>query len=139
MHPLHILHVTPYYAPAWSYGGVVSAVTGLAAAQAEGGHRISVLTTDALRQSVRNPTKREVLDCVEVIRCRNLSNTLHARYNLSLPPGFRSAFERLASVIDVIHMHELRTVENLLIGHRKPIILSPHGTLPYVTGRSAFK
>jgi glycosyltransferase involved in cell wall biosynthesis len=139
MSPLRILHITPYYAPAWSYGGVVSAVTGLAKAQAERDHHVTVLTTDALSPTERNPLQHEVIDCVEVIRCRNLSNTLHARYNLSLPLGFRSALIRLMPGSDIIHTHELRTVENLLTGHRKPVVLSPHGTLSHETGRSAFK
>jgi glycosyltransferase involved in cell wall biosynthesis len=136
---MNILHVTPYYAPAWSYGGVVSAVTGLATAQAARGHLVRVLTTDALDSAARNPTSREVIDQVEVIRCPNLSNWLHARFNLSVPVGFRVAFWQLAAEADIVHCHELRIAENLLIDHRKPIVLSPHGTLSYATGRRAFK
>jgi glycosyltransferase involved in cell wall biosynthesis len=136
---LRILHVTPYYAPASAYGGVVSAVTGLATAQAERGHRVTVLTTDALTFDARNTNLYETLSGVEVIRCRNLSNTIRANYNLSLPLGFRSAFRPLVHETDVVHTHELRTVENLLIDHSKPVILSPHGTLPYQTGRGSFK
>ena len=131
--------MTPYYAPAWAYGGVVSAVTGLATAQAARGHRVTILTTDALDFTSRNPLRRETLDGVVVIRCRNLSNTLRARYNLSSPWDFRGAVRQLSADADVIHVHELRTVENLLIGHPKPVALSPHGTLPYGTGRSGFK
>jgi glycosyltransferase involved in cell wall biosynthesis len=136
---MNILHVTPYYAPAWSYGGVVSAVTGLATAQAARGHHVRVLTTDALDSEARNLTNREIIDQVEVIRCRNLSNWLHARFNLSLPVGFRAAFGQLAAETDIVHCHELRIAENLLIDPRKPIVLSPHGTLSYTTGRGALK
>ncbi|MCC7449185.1 MAG: glycosyltransferase [Anaerolineae bacterium] len=162
--PLHILHITPYYAPAWSYGGVVSAVTGLATAQAERGHRVTVLTTDALDAASRftspsnlvkgeltaqltgSPSPQaergsggEVNNGVHVIRCRNLSNMIRARYNLSLPIGFRRTFQRLIADADIVHTHELRTVENLLIGCQQPVVLSPHGTLPYGTGRSIIK
>ncbi len=152
--PLRILHITPYYAPAWSYGGVVSAVTGLATAQAERGHQVTVLTTDALDATHRfTSPPNQILHAVgagyiqplpersapNVIRCRNLSNTIRARYNLSLPAGFRPAYQRLIVDTDIVHTHELRTVENLLIGHQKPIVLSPHGTLPYGTGRSIVK
>jgi len=137
--PLHILHVSPYYAPAFAYGGVVSAVTGLATAQAECGHRVTVLTTDALTRSQRNPVPRETIAGVEVIRCRNVSSLLRARLNLSFPRGFRAVFAELARRADVVHVHELRTVENVLIDHARPIILSAHGTLSYETGRGAFK
>ncbi|MEP7288390.1 MAG: glycosyltransferase [Chloroflexota bacterium] len=136
---MRILHVTPYYAPAWSYGGVVSAVTGLAEAQAERGHSVTILTTDALSQSERNPLRRERIGAIDVIRCRNLSNTLRSRYNLSLPPGVWATFRELVRDVDIVHTHELRTVENLLISHVRPVILSPHGTLSHATGRSTFK
>ena len=142
---MRILHVTPYYAPAWAYGGVVTAVTGLATAQAARGHQVTVLTTDALDFSASNPTRCETLDGVEVIRCHNLSSTVRARYNLSLPWGFRRAFRRLSSRAEIVHTHELRTVENLLMimtsrnTSRCRIVLSPHGTLPYGTGRGGFK
>ncbi len=140
---LRILHVTPYYAPAWSYGGVVSAVKGLAEAQASQGHHVTILTTDADSPTSRNPIRHETLSGVEVVRCRNVSNAIRWRYNLSQPPGLRSAFMRLVPDIDVIHVHELRTVENLLAmlftRHERPVVLSPHGTLSHHTGRSAMK
>jgi glycosyltransferase involved in cell wall biosynthesis len=139
MAPLRILHVTPYYAPAWTFGGVVSAVTGLATAQAERGHQVTVLTSDALDRSTRNPLRQEVIDNVTVIRCRNISTALHARLNLSIPPGMWASFRHLAPNMDVVHIHELRTVENLLIDHQGAIVLSPHGTLSLDTGRSGFK
>src|SRR5258707_10068135 len=136
---LNILHVTPYYAPAFAYGGVVSAVTGLATAQADRGHHVTVLTTDALTRSQRNPVLRETIASVDVIRCRNVSSVLRARLNLSFPRGFRVTFAELARRADVIHIHELRTVENVLIDHATPIVLSAHGTLSYETGRGTFK
>src|SRR5579859_1648030 len=136
---LNILHVTPYYAPAFAYGGVVSAVTGLATAQVERGHHVTVLTTDALTRSQRNPVLRETIAGVDVIRCRNVSSILRARLNLSFPRGFRTAFAELARHADVVHVHELRTVENVLINHARPIVFSAHGTLSYETGRSTFK
>lgn len=139
---MRILHVTPYYAPAWVYGGVVSAVSGLATTQAARQHHVTVLTTDTLSGAERNPHQREVIAGVEVIRCRNVSNTLRAHLNLSSPVGFRRAFRQLVAEADIVHVHELRTIENLLItSHQpnKPIVLSSHGTLAYETGRSTIK
>src|SRR5258708_6350686 len=136
---LRILHVSPYYAPAFAFGGVVSAVSGLATAQAECSHHVTVLTTDALTRSQRNPVLRETIAGVDVIRCRNVSSVLRARLNLSFPRGFRAVFAELARRADVVHVHELRTVENVLIDHARPIVLSAHGTLSYETGRGAFK
>jgi glycosyltransferase involved in cell wall biosynthesis len=138
---MHILHITPYYAPAWAFGGVASAVTGLATAQAALGHHVSVLTTDALGSTTRNPARREAIEGVHVIRIPNVIYALRARLNLSSPSpvAWRAALSRI--VADVIHVHEFRTVENLLglPALRNPVVLSPHGTLPYGTGRSIVK
>jgi glycosyltransferase involved in cell wall biosynthesis len=136
-HKPHILHVTPYYAPAWSFGGVVSAVTGLASAQAQAGHRVTVLTTDALNHISRSRIARETIDGVQVIRVPNLSHAIRVRFNLSTPFGLPAALREIEA--DVVHVHELRTVENLLIKHKRPIILSPHGTLSLETGRTTIK
>lgn len=134
---MHILHITPYYAPAWAFGGVVSAVTGLATEQARGGHRVTVLTTDALDATHRQRSRREQLDGVTVIRARNVIPAARTMANLSTPWGFSALVRAIAA--DVLHVHELRTVENLLTPHLAPLICSPHGTLSHTTGRSALK
>jgi len=140
---VHILHIAPYYAPAWAFGGVVSALAGLAPALVERGHQVTVLTTDALDFTSRltgAESRQEVLAGVEIIRCPNVSHTVQAKFNLSTPRGMRRAFHRLRP--DVIHTHELRTVPNLLLlprPSRVPVILSPHGTLTYDAGRSLIK
>lgn len=134
---MRILHVTPYFVPAWSYGGVVTAIAGLAAEQAQRGHHVTVLTTDALDRTTRIPTRRERLSGIDVIRCRNLIPSLRGRLNLSTPLAV--AWVSHALPADVIHLHELRTVEALLLDRTRPVVLSPHGTLPYGTGRGSFK
>src|SRR5262249_8010778 len=50
----------------------------------------------------------------------------------------------LLPTVDIVHAHEFRTVENLLVTPPavrlgKPLILSPHGTLPLDTGRGGLK
>lgn len=141
---MHILHVVPYYAPAWAYGGVVRAVTGLAEAQAASGQRVTVLTTDTLTSSTRIKTAHEEINGVQVLRVRNWLGGLR-RVNLSSPLGMRRALQTLQADplnrVDVIHCHELRTVENLIVtaAARVPLILSPHGTLPSETGRTSIK
>ncbi len=135
---MNILHVSPYYAPAWSYGGVVSAVAGLARAQAAT-HRVDVLTTDTLRPGARTRNLFEMIDGVTVHRVRNQVEGLR-RLNLSTPTSMGETFAQLHPT--VIHCHELRTVENLIITSRVkniPLILSPHGTLTQKTGRSIMK
>ncbi len=140
----HIVHLTPYYAPAYAFGGVVRAVEGLARTLAARGHRVTVLTTDAheLAQHGLAPAT-ETIDGVRVLRAPNAIYPLR-RVNLSTPVGLaRLADAELASA-DVLHTHEFRTVENLIavpLAARRgvPVVLSPHGTLATTTGRSALK
>lgn len=143
---MNLLHVIPYYAPAWVYGGSVRAATELTRALAQAGHHVTVLSTDTLSPAERAPLRRETLDGVEVVRVRNLSNALRGRLNLSTPRGLAAAARRLIAErgIDLVHCHELRTVENLLIApvtkaSGVPLAVSPHGTLPLTTGRPTLK
>lgn len=141
---MRIVHIAPYYAPAYAFGGVVSAVEGLASAQAARGDSVTVLTTDAGDLGGRRiAPMRDVRDGVQIIRCPNLSSTLRARYNLSTPRKFAAIVRALAAKCDVLHLHELRTAEAWLTVRYAPpharIVLSPHGTLSHATGRSSFK
>ena len=142
---LHILHVTPYYAPAYAYGGVVRAVEGLAQALIARGHQVTVLTTDTLTQDERYAgEEEEVRDGVRVIRTRNVSQYLRGQFNLSTPHHMRQTVQSLISSVDVMHCHEFRTVENLVATpiakeSHIPLVLSPHGTMLQTTGRSRVK
>ena len=133
---MHILHVTPYYAPAYAFGGVTRAVEGMARALVRHGHTVTVLTTDALTPTERcSDPADELRDGVRVLRARNLFK--RGTLNLSTPTGLRGLLRDLNP--DVIHCHEFRTVENLLLPQIAPMVLSPHGTLTYETGRSTVK
>ncbi len=140
---MNVLHITPYYAPAWALGGVVRAVSALAEAQAHRGDTVRVLTTDiADLQGGRLAALEEVRNGVQVQRARNLSPYLRARYNLSTPRNFGKLLRAALSQAQVVHLHEFRTLEALLTVRAKPrapILLSPHGTLSPETGRSAVK
>lgn len=137
---MNILHIVPYYAPAYAMGGVVSALEGLARAQVQQGHSVTVLTTDVLTRTERyNGPMQEMRSGVQVIRVLNAVYTLR-RWNLSSPLGLPQALRGLSP--DVIHLHEFRTVENFLALpslKRVPTVLSPHATLRYDTGRGLVK
>lgn len=141
---MHILHLTLYYAPAYSFGGVVRAVEGLSRALMERGHSVTVLTTDALTLDTRYAGPSDAIrDGVQVLRARNAIYPLR-RVNLSTPLGLRRLARAALPEVDVVHLHEFRTVENWLVAPLaaqmgKPIILSPHGTIKRDSGRSRLK
>jgi glycosyltransferase involved in cell wall biosynthesis len=142
---MNVLHVAPYFAPAWAFGGVPRAGTDLARAQLAAGHSVRVLTTDALTRSSRLPSGDAVVDDVAVTRVPNRIPAARATFNLSTPCGFAREFRRLNNIrpIEIVHCHELRTVENLAAASTAPdelpFVVSPHGTVTYETGRSAAK
>ncbi len=142
---MNILHLSPYYAPAYPFGGVTRAVEGMARALAARGHAVTVLTTDALSQNERySGASDALLAGVRVVRVRNLSIGLRGRFNLSTPLGMGRIAADLLAGCDVLHVHELRTAENLLVTPvaarlQIPLVLSPHGTLTLSTGRGALK
>lgn len=142
---MNILHVTPYYAPAYAFGGVVRSVEGMAQALARRGHTVTILTTDAQSQTERyNGYNDQLIEGVRVIRAKNASIYLRGKLNLSTPINMWPLARKLIDSADVIHCHEFRTVENLLVTpiaarRGKPLVLSPHGTLTATTGRSALK
>lgn len=142
---MRILHLTPYYAPAYAFGGVVRSVEGMARTLAKRGHEVTILTTDALdqRRRYRGPPD-EMIDGVRVLRRPNVAPWLRGRANLSTPRSMKQRAEAILPTVDVAHIHEFRTLENLLVtpvAQRldRPIALSPHGTLSLDTGRGALK
>jgi len=142
---MHILHLCPYYKPAYAFGGVVRAVEGMASALVERGHQVTVLTTDALDQTARyGGAEDEMMDGVRVLRRPNASPWLRGKLNLSTPRSMKKTAELILPNVDVLHLHEFRTTENLLVAPAarelgKPIVLSPHGTLTLGTGRRRLK
>ncbi|MGB1285685.1 MAG: glycosyltransferase [Aggregatilineales bacterium] len=142
---MHILHITPYYAPAYSYGGVVTAVQGMVEALAARGHQMTVLTTDTLSRDERyTRASDDMLNGVRVLRHRNLLPLLRGKFNLSTPVGLRKNLGHLLADTDVVHTHEFRSLENMLtlplIGkYNIPVVLSAHGTLTHSTGRNLLK
>lgn len=142
---MHILHLTPYYAPAYALGGVVRSVELMATSLVAQGRQVTVLTTDALDQTKRfDGARDETIDGVRVVRCQNVLPRLRGHWNLSTPRGMRRTAESILPAVDIVHVHEFRTLENLLVTpvaqrFGKPIVLSPHGTLNLSTGRGHLK
>ncbi len=134
---MRILQVTPYYAPAWAYGGPPRVVYELSRELKGRGHSVTVLTTDALGPHDRARPSHEDLDGVQIVRTPNLSNNLAWRYHLFLPRGMGAFLRKHLREYDVIHMHMYRTAQNVLIHHFSvrsgvPYVFSAHGSLPRI-------
>jgi glycosyltransferase involved in cell wall biosynthesis len=129
---VRILHVIPYFVPAYGFGGPVTACHDIAATQVTLGHAVTVVTTDALELDSRVDARHEMLDGIEVVRFPNLSARLAKQRNLFLPRGLGAWVRDRLRGFDVVHLHDYFTYQNVLISHwcRRlgiPYVLQPHG------------
>jgi glycosyltransferase involved in cell wall biosynthesis len=130
-----ILQVTPYFAPAWAYGGPPRVMSDYARGLVALGHDVDVFTTDVLDEHERATPPFEVLDGVRVRRFPNISNSLAWRTKKYLPRGFVAALARHVGRYDVVHVTDTRTLltaaAHLATARAKvPLVVSAHGSLP---------
>ena len=134
---MHILQVTPYYPPAYAYGGIPRIVHGLSNALHKLQHRVSVLTTDvcdADRRVDRTIYRNEA--GVHVWSVPNVSNRLAFKQQLYLPLLDQPYFDEIerTAPIDIIHLHGHRhLLNNLVLRWAKkkgiPYVFTANGTL----------
>lgn len=130
---MRILHYTPAYAPAWSYGGPVQSITRLCEGLAALGHVVEVLTTDA------GFARSE-----EILRGRSLErNGVRVTYFSRTPgygircPELERAVDVRAREFDLVHVTGVwqRTSFAACQSARRdgiPYVVSPRGALgPY--------
>lgn len=155
MDSLRILHVTPYAADAWAYGGVPRVASVLARELAAAGHHVTTCSTDARDRSSRTPRQgaRHLLAPFAPVELTprhilrvfpNLSNRLAHDAQLFLPIGLRAYFEHSVRTFDIVHLHACRNIPGVLAARacrraRIPYVLSPHGTAPRIERRLAAK
>ena len=92
--------VVPYFQPAWAYGGIPRLAYGLSRALLERGHRVQVVTTDALDARSRLPAGREFADGLDITRLANLSNHLAYDQQLFLPRGAAEAIDKVVEQLE---------------------------------------
>ncbi len=131
---LHVVHVVPYFYPAWAYGGIPRLAYGLARALQERDHRVTVVTTDAGDRTSRLPAGRHDVHGVAVHRLRNASNRLAYDQQLFLPLGLKKAVAEALADADVVHLHGFwHLLNNAAVAEARrrdlPVVMTPNGTL----------
>jgi glycosyltransferase involved in cell wall biosynthesis len=142
---VRILQVTPYFAPAWAYGGPPRVMHDYATGLVALGHEVDVFTTDVLDAKRRATPAVEVIDGVRVRRFANLSNDLAWKTKKYLPRALLSALIHGVAGYDIVHVTDTRTYvaasANVATAiRRKPLAVSAFGSLPRSSGvRGAVK
>jgi glycosyltransferase involved in cell wall biosynthesis len=152
---LRILHVTPYSADAWAYGGIARLAGTMTAGLARLGHQVTVCTTDVCDGHTRlgtdgeRPRRRawppQATDSGVTLRVfPNLSNRLAYHYQAFAPMGFAHYMREHAGDFDVAHLHACRNLPGAIAAkylreHMVPYVLAPNGTAPRIERRKLLK
>lgn len=146
MRRLRILHVTPYFADAWGYGGIPRVASALVRGLARRGHDVTVCTTDACDAATRLPPQsgRRTAEGASIRVFRNVSNRLAYRQQMFVPVGLGSYLRRQAGTFDVAHLHACRNLPGVVAARylRRagvPYVVAPNGTAPKIERRLVAK
>jgi glycosyltransferase involved in cell wall biosynthesis len=140
---VRVLHVTPFFAPAWVYGGLPESAYQFARHLAGAGAAVRVLTTDANGWGTRLDAAAMAAyghrDGIEVRYCARV-----ARQSVSLE--LLGALAEQMRWADVVHLHaaySFPTIPTLLAARllKRPLVWTPHGALQRWSGsrREGFK
>jgi len=127
---MRLLHVTPFYEPAWGYGGMARASAGLCRALARRGHDVTVAT-------VRLDPSHAAAEAREGVRVRRLDGPAFLSRSLfPWAPGLRRLVLAEAPRAAVVHLHGHRsgvawTAWRALETTGTPWVLQTHGTFPH--------
>lgn len=98
------------------------------------GHQPIVITTDANDKSSRLPAGETIIEGVKVFRHRNISNWLAYHHKIFLDPSAALKLWQARSAADVIHMHDFRTLQNVIAfftsNTQVPYVMQAHGVVP---------
>jgi glycosyltransferase involved in cell wall biosynthesis len=142
--PLRILHVAPYSAGAWGYGGIPRLLGAMTRGLVRRGHHVTVCATDACDEASRLPNRAAAGDGVDLRIFPNLSNRLAYQLQLFLPSGLNTYLSEHAAAFDVAHLHACRNAPGGIAAYhlrraRVPYVLAPNGTAPRIERRRAAK
>ncbi|HPM28097.1 MAG TPA: glycosyltransferase family 4 protein [bacterium] len=111
---MNILHVIPYYEPAWGFGGPVIVCSNIVKELARRGYNVTVLTTDALDSKRRIKKLKTTTNNVKVRRLPNLSTYLAKEQNIYLPKGLNKWLKNNICDFELVHIHSFFTLLTVL-------------------------
>lgn len=135
---MKILQVVSYFPPAYAFGGPVKVASQVSRELLKRGHDVVVYTTDAKDPNSRlNVEPVRIVDGIKVHYMRNLSMMLVKKSKLFITPELITTLKEEVKKFHVIHLHEYRTFQNIVVAHYAkkygvPYVLQAHGSLPRI-------
>lgn len=105
----HVVILTPYYAPAWSYGGPPRVLSTLAEELVKKGISVTVITTDSLGEQ-RTDVLEEERSGVRIHRFRSVSNQLCYKLKLFFIPGLLQKADSIFASADTVLISDVRSI-----------------------------
>ena len=134
LHKMKILEVSNFFSPV--HGGSAEVPYRLSQELVKKGHQVAIYTSDFKLQ-------REYLTLDPQINFQAF-NTWLSLAGFQVTPGLISKAKAKIKNIDIIHLHNYRTFQNIVVHHyaRKygaPYVLQAHGSLPRIISRKILK
>jgi len=135
---MRILQVVPCFPPAYTFGGPVKVVYQISRELVRRGHEVAVYTTDVKGFDSRvNLGHVKFVDGIKVYYFKNLTLMLAKKFKLFITPQLVLHAKSEVGKFDIVHLHEYRTFQNILVAHYAkkhdvPYVLQAHGSLPRI-------
>lgn len=142
---MKILQVIPAFYPARGYGGGPLVAYEISKKIVVKGHEVVVYTTDADNETTRFKEKTRYFDRIKVNYFKNINYFIAFHHKVFISPSMIWMAKKELKNYDVIHMHDTRTFQNVIIHYfakkyKIPYVLQPHGTLSsQVNTKKSFK
>ena len=134
---MKILQVISGSPLAYAYGGPVKVAYEISKELVKSGHEVTMYTTDVhdAQSRFKYDTNPMWMDGIEVYHFKNVSNKLAYRKNLATAPMMALALKRNINDFDIVHLHEYRSFQAILVHryakkHGIPYVLQPRGAVP---------
>lgn len=131
---MKILQVIPVFSPPQLFGGSQRVVYLVSKELAKKGHEVVIYASDMKNLKERIGKTIENINGVTVVHFKNVNPFLSSKTRLILTPRMKRSFERELKKFDVIHVHEARSFQHMLVWWlaRKadiPYVVQAHGNL----------
>lgn len=130
-----ILIVTPFFYPAWHYGGPPRVIFDLCKTFSTDGFDVTCVATDVLDKKRHNKTQDNI-EGIKILYFKNFSNKLAYYFKVFTPLGLKKYLNENVTNFDIVHIVDYRnSCTNLAYRacekHHISYVISPYGSMPY--------